>query len=173
MPNMQKTLFQFPTLVCIKSSAILQRIFNKNRKMKQQVSKLSAVKLAVCSKCKVCYVFVCIFLQICQNSNLKLSQRSRADWRENLQDNAATNWTYDGSIICVLSEIYLAFQQWKNFENPLRIVKVIAMSLVYHFFGTQCIFFFVYTVSQKNAPTLASCSFDKHGSILVIFGRQH
>jgi len=26
-----------------------------------------------------------------------------------------------------------------------------------------------YTVSQKNAPTLASCSLDKHGLILIIF----
>jgi len=33
-----------------------------------------------------------------------------------------------------LLEIYLAFQQWKNFENPLRIDKVIAMSLVCSFF---------------------------------------
>ena len=30
-----------------------------------------------------------------------------------------------------------------------------------------------YTVSQKNAPTLASCSFNKHGLILIIFGKQH
>ena len=30
----------------------------------------------------------------------------------------------------VLLEIYLALQQWKNFENPLRIDKVIAMSSV-------------------------------------------
>jgi len=36
-----------------------------------------------------------------------------------------------GSIIWVLLEIYLAFQQLKNFENPLRIDKVIAMSLVW------------------------------------------
>jgi len=36
-----------------------------------------------------------------------------------------------GSIIWVLLEIYLAFQQWKNFENLLKINKVIAMSLVY------------------------------------------
>jgi len=43
------------------------------------------------------------------------------------------------SIIWVLLEIYLAFQQWTNFENPLRIDKVMAMSLVYYFFGTQCI----------------------------------
>ena len=30
-----------------------------------------------------------------------------------------------------------------------------------------------YTVSQKNAPTLASCSFDKRGLILIIFDKQH
>ena len=29
--------------------------------------------------------------------------------------------------LCVLLKIYLALQQWKNFENPLRIDKVIAM----------------------------------------------
>jgi len=44
-----------------------------------------------------------------------------------------------GSIIWVFLAIYLAFQQCKDFENPLRIDKVIAMSLVYYFFGTQCI----------------------------------
>jgi len=44
-----------------------------------------------------------------------------------------------GSSIWILLDIYLAFQQWKNFENPLRIDKVIAMSLVYYFFWTQCI----------------------------------
>jgi len=32
----------------------------------------------------------------------------------------------------------LAFQQWKNFENPLRIDKVIAMSSVCSFFGPPC-----------------------------------
>ena len=40
-----------------------------------------------------------------------------------------------GSITWVLLEIYLAFQQWKNFENPLRIDKPIAMSLVCNFFA--------------------------------------
>jgi len=29
------------------------------------------------------------------------------------------------------------------------------------------------SVSQKNAPTLASCSFDKHLLILINFGKQH
>jgi len=43
-----------------------------------------------------------------------------------------------GSITWILLEIYLAFQQWKNFENLLRTDKVIHMSLVYYFFGTQC-----------------------------------
>jgi len=33
-----------------------------------------------------------------------------------------------GSIIWILLEIYVSFQQWKNFENPLRIGKVITMS---------------------------------------------
>jgi len=40
-----------------------------------------------------------------------------------------------GSIIWVLLEIYLSFQQWNNLENPLRIEKVIAMSFVYNFLG--------------------------------------
>ena len=40
------------------------------------------------------------------------------------------------SIIRILLEIYLAFQQWKNFENLLRTDKVITESLVYYFFGT-------------------------------------
>jgi len=39
------------------------------------------------------------------------------------------------NVIWVLLEIYLSFQQWKSFENPLRIDKVIAMSLVYYFLG--------------------------------------
>jgi len=40
-----------------------------------------------------------------------------------------------GSMIWVLLEIYFSFQQWKNFEIPLRIDKVIAMSLLYYFLG--------------------------------------
>ena len=42
-----------------------------------------------------------------------------------------------GSIICVLLKIYFFFQQWQNFENPLRIEKVITTSQVYYLFGTQ------------------------------------
>jgi len=46
----------------------LHRIFNRNRKLKQQViSTLSALKLGVCSKINARYIFVWIFFQICQN----------------------------------------------------------------------------------------------------------
>jgi len=34
------------------------------------------------------------------------------------------------------------------------------------------IYIYIYSVS-KNAPTLASCSFDRHGLSLIIFSRQH
>ena len=37
------------------------------------------------------------------------------------------------SITRVLLQIYFSFQQWKEFENPLRTEKVIVMSLVYYF----------------------------------------
>ena len=30
-----------------------------------------------------------------------------------------------------------------------------------------------YTLCLKNAPTLASCTFDEHGLILIVFGEQH
>ena len=46
----------------------LQRLFNRNLKLKQ-VNKLNALKLGVCSKINACYIFVCIFFQICQHSN--------------------------------------------------------------------------------------------------------
>jgi len=63
------------------------------------------------------------------------------------------------SIIWVLLEICFCFQQWKNLGNPLRIDKVIATSLVYCFFGTQCILSQYYphwTVLRKNASILAT-----------------
>jgi len=65
--------------------------------------------------------------QICQNSNFWI-----------LHGSVATYWKYGGCIIWVLLEFQFSFQQQKNFENPLRIDKVIDMSLVYYFFGTQC-----------------------------------
>jgi len=44
------------------------------------------------------------------------------------------------SVIWVLLEIYFSFQQWKNFENPLTIDKVITMSLMYYFFWNTVYF---------------------------------
>jgi len=40
-----------------------------------------------------------------------------------------------GSIIWILLEIYFSFQQWKNFENLLRIDEVIAMNWCTTFLG--------------------------------------
>ena len=57
-----------------------------------------------------------------------------------------------GRIIWVLFTTYSSFQRWKNFENRLGFVKVIAISWVVHFFGrvsNRCID--VYTVSQKSS----------------------
>ena len=43
------------------------------------------------------------------------------------------------------------------------------MKNVWHYFSIYTL----YTLSQKNVPTSASCSFDKHGLILITFGKQH
>jgi len=61
-----------------------------------------------------------------------------------------------GIIIWVLLEIYFSFQQWNIFENTLRSDKVIAMSLMYYFWGTQCILRRVRCVwwNNKQAGTL-------------------
>jgi len=43
----------------------------------------------------------------------------------------------------------------------------------YHVFGLHTITLEIHHVS-KNVPTLASCGFDKHGLILIIFSKhQH
>ena len=56
-----------------------------------------------------------------------------------------------GSIIpvWVLLEIYLSFQHWKNFENPLRTDKVIAMSSVYYFFW-ETVYNFIHLKRKKR-----------------------
>ena len=45
-----------------------------------------------------------------------------------------------GSVMRILLKIYFSLQQRKNFQTLLRIDKVIAVSLVYYFLGTRCIF---------------------------------
>jgi len=61
-----------------------------------------------------------------------------------------------GSIIWILLEIYFPFQQWKNFENPLRIKKVIAMSLVYYVFGTRCSSVLTYLMPWRRRRILCA-----------------
>jgi len=82
----------------------------------------------VCSKINARYIFVCIFFQICQNLN------QTSNFHEVMrQHTEGMMW----SIIWILLEIYFSFQRWKNFENPLRIDKLIAItnhrsSVVWH-----------------------------------------
>ena len=54
------------------------------------------------------------------------------------------------SIICILLEMYFSLQQLTNVENPFRIDKVIAMSLVYYFFGRQCTMNVTYDGEKKK-----------------------
>jgi len=57
------------------------------------------------------------------------------------------------SIMSIFFEIYFSCQQWKNFENPLRIDKVITMSLVYYFFGDT-----VYICHSSCIPSVSKMS---------------
>ena len=76
----------------------LPRMFSSNRELKQQVSKLSSLKLCVCTLSSA------------------FSSRYAKTWTSNFR-NAVQLHTEGmvGGIIWVLLEIYLAFQQRKNF----------------------------------------------------------
>ena len=87
----------------------------------------------MCSKINACYIFVCIFFQICQNVNFQLSQGS-----------VATYWS--GQYYMDFVGYLLLFTAVKNFENPLRIDKWVWFTT---FLGTVCNNV-IYTVSQKN-----------------------
>ena len=67
-----------------------------------------------------------------------------------------------GSNIWVLLEIYLAFQQWQNFENTLRIAKVSAMSSVCSFFGPPCIVMKISKALCQQIPTFSLDTFPGH-----------
>ena len=101
----------------------LHRIFNRNQKLKQQVSKLSALELGVFKNQRKTFssAFSSIYAKT-RTSNFRKVVRQHTEGVVR-------------SVIWVLLQIYLPFQQWKSFENPLRIDKVIAMSLVYYFLG--------------------------------------
>ena len=88
----------------------LERIFNRNRKLKQ-VSKISALKLGVRSKCvqnlmHMLHVGLHFLPYIRQNSNFWLSHGS-----------AATYWMYGGSI----TWIYWKFISLSSSERILKI----------------------------------------------------
>jgi len=55
-----------------------------------------------------------------------------------------------GNIMWVLLEIYCSLQQWKNFANPSRIDKVIAMVRVAPFFLTHSVYCGTYVKSPKR-----------------------
>ena len=54
------------------------------------------------------------------------------------------------NLILVLLEIYLSLQQWKNFANPPRIDKVIAMIMVAPFFLTHGVYCNNWPISFVN-----------------------
>ena len=78
---------------------------------------------------------------------------------------------------------------WQNEYTNMNTLQKILLSLLavtshFTFCSTQTFLTHYYnlvesvithptTLSQKTAPTLISCSFNKHGLILIIFGRQH
>jgi len=82
----------------------------------------------VCSKINACYIFICIFCQICQNST---SNFRKVVWQH-------TEGVV-GSIIQILLEITsLSSSESISKQNPLRTDKVIAIFWCTTFFGTQC-----------------------------------
>ena len=92
--------------------------------------------------CQMWHDFYIVFLEIITISYFKISQGS-----------AATYWRCGGKYYMSFVGNLLGFQQWKNCENQLRIDKLIAISLVHHFFGTQCsLSNWFYWRSVKESP---------------------
>jgi len=66
----------------------------------EEVSKLSALKLGVCSKINACYIFVCIFLYFYTKTRTSNFHKVVPQHTEGVV----------GSIIWILLEIYFSFQ---------------------------------------------------------------
>jgi len=61
-----------PCTTCYRPRSSIEIIALNCLELKQQVTKQNAFKLDVCSKINACYIFVCIFFQICENSDLRI-----------------------------------------------------------------------------------------------------
>jgi len=100
MPNTQNAASVHNT--CLdKIVCYLQRTFNRNRKLKQQVSKLHALERGVCSKIKVGYV-TCSSAFSSRYANTRSSNFHQVVLKH--------TEGMVGSIIWFLLEIYLALQ---------------------------------------------------------------
>jgi len=102
----------------------LQAIFNRKWKLKQQVSKLNALKFGVCVcvfKNNACYIFICIFCQIHQNSELLVSRGS-----------AATHWRYGakyymdfvGNLLLfpAVKEFWKSGKNWRSYRQEFGVL---------------------------------------------------
>jgi len=69
-----------------------------------------------------------------------------------------------------VGNILFSFQQWKNFENSLRIDKVTAISLVYNIFGTLsiCKTHAPITGMKKNMLTTTTASAHPRWSLKIL-----
>jgi len=125
MPNMQKTVSVHNT--CLdKSVCYFQRIFNRNRKLKQQVSKLSAVKLNVCSQ-KSNYVRFCLhFLpDILKLELLTFARYAATYWSGKYYINFV--WNLRG--FPTIKEFWKSVKNWQSYRHDFGVLL----------FGTQCI----------------------------------
>ena len=77
-----------------------------------------------------------------------------------------------GSLLLVLLEIYWSFQHWKNFANPPRIDKVIAMVRVAPFFVSRCISMVRATcramIDHLHVPAASIYTHGRHQSCSVV-----
>ena len=87
---------------------------------------------------KLYLAWFCFFVARCYASAV-CAVSVRPSVRLSVGQWVSVTFVYSVGIVWVLLEIYFSFQQWKDFENHLRTDKVMAMSFVYYFFGTQCI----------------------------------
>jgi len=99
----------------------LPRLFIRDRKLKHQVSKLSALKLGVCSKMNVYYIFVCIFVQIRQKSNFQLSQGSAATYRR-YSGKCYMNFVGNLLLFPAVKEFWKSVKNWQSYRHEFGVL---------------------------------------------------